>query len=100
MSLCEKDISITEEMEINRKTNAESLVENIAQRFPSESVTVLNALQIFNLKLFPTSISSNQFKRFGLSEIRIFTTHYKIDEEVLKKEWCSFRFELKKIKTK
>ena len=58
LSLCEKDISITEEMEINRKSNwyAESLVENIAQRFPHASATVLNKFEIFNLELFPTSI--------------------------------------------
>lgn len=44
LSLCEKDISITEEMEINRKTNryAESLVENIAKRFPQDSAIVPN----------------------------------------------------------
>ena len=49
--------------------------------------------------MFPTSSSFNQFKCFDLSEIEILATHYKIDE-VLKKEWCSFHFELKEIKTK
>ena len=43
---------------------------------------------------------SDQFKCFGLGEIKILATHYKIDEEVLKKEWFSFRFELKEIKIK
>ena len=33
---------------------------------------------------------SDQFKCFGLSEIKILATRYKIDEEVLKKEWCYF----------
>ena len=89
-------------MEITTKTNryAESIVENIVQRFPSKSVTALtNAFEIFNFELFPTSLSFNQFKCFDLSEIEILATHYKIDE-VLKKEWCSFHFELKEIKTK
>ena len=100
LSLCEKDISITEEMEIKRKTNryAESIVENIAQRFPHKSVTLLNAFEIFNLELFSTTISSTQFICFGLSVIKILATNYKIDELVLKKEWCSFRFELKEFK--
>ena len=46
-------ISVTEEIEINRKTNryAESIVQNIAQKLPNESVTVLNAFEIFNLEL-------------------------------------------------
>ena len=46
-------ISITEEIEINSKTNryAKSIVENIAQRFPNESVTFLNAFEIFNFEL-------------------------------------------------
>ena len=46
-------ISVTEEKEINRKTNryAESIVQNIAQKLPNESVTVLNAFEIFNLEL-------------------------------------------------
>ena len=78
----------------------QSVVENIAQRFPHKSVTLLNAFEIFNLELFSTIISSTQFRCFGLSVIKILATNYKIDELVLKKEWCSFRFELKEFKTK
>ena len=40
---------------------------------------------------------SDQFKCFGLGEIKILATHYKIDEEVLKKEWCYFCFKLKDL---
>ena len=81
-SLCGKDRSITEEMEINRKTNryAESIIENIAQIFTNKTVTVLNAFEIFNLQLFPPSLLFNQFKCFGFNEIKILATHYKIDE--------------------
>ena len=80
LSLCEKDISITEEIGINRKTNkyAESVVKNISQRFPHKSVTVLNAFNIFNLELLPTCLSSNRFKCFRFSEMKILATHYKI----------------------
>ena len=71
-SLCGKNISITEEKEISRKTNryAESMIENITQRFPNKSITVLNAFEILNLELLPTSLSPNQSKCFGLNEIK------------------------------
>lgn len=80
LSLCEKDISVTEEKEIDKKTNkyAESIVKNISQQFPHKSVTVLNAFNIFNLELLPTCLSSNRFKCFGFSEMKILATHYKI----------------------
>lgn len=78
LSLCEKDIPVTEEKEIDRKTNAESIVKNISQRFPHKSVTVLNAFNIFNLELLPTCLSSNRFKCFRFSEMKILATHYKI----------------------
>lgn len=80
LSLCEKDISVTEEKEIDKKTNkyAESIVKNISQRFPHKSVTVLNAFNIFNLELLPTCLSSNRFKCFRFSEMKILATHYKI----------------------
>ena len=79
---------------LKKKQNryAESIVENIGQRFLNESIFVLNAFKIFNLELFPTSLSCNPFKCFGLCEIKILATHDKTDKEVLKKEWCSFRF--------
>ena len=90
----------TEEIEINRKTNRypKSIVKNIAQIFPNES-TVLNPFEILNLEFFPTSLSSDQFKRFGLNEIQISATYYKIDKKVLTKEWCSSCLEFKEIKT-
>lgn len=80
LSLCEKDIPVTEEKEIDRKTNkyAESVVKNISQRFPHKSVTVLNAFNIFNLELLPTCLSPNRFKCFRFSEMKILATHYKI----------------------
>ena len=80
LSLYEKDIPVTKEKEIDRKTNkyTESLVKNISQQFPHKSVTVLNAFKIFNLELLPTCLSSNWFKCFGLSEMEILATHYKI----------------------
>ena len=54
LSLCEKDISITWEIEINRKDNryAESIVEHFPQRFLNKLVTALNAFEIFNLRVF------------------------------------------------
>ena len=87
-------------MEISRKTNRypESIIKKIAQIFPNES-TALNTFEILNLEIFPTSLSSNQFKRFGLNEIKISAIYYRIDKKVLTKEWYSFWFEFKRIKT-
>ena len=73
-------------MEISRKTNRypESIIKKIAQIFPNES-TALNTFEISNLEIFPTSLSSNQFKLFGLNEIKISAIYYKIDKKVLTK---------------
>ena len=43
-------------------------------------------LRYSTYEFFPTSLSSNQFICFGLSEIKFLAMHYKIREDVLKKD--------------
>ena len=84
------------------KKYSNALVKNI-DRFPPETLNVLDAFSIFNVENMP-GVESYVFQMYCSREINVLADHYFIKDDVkkdaLEKEFDSFKFELIKLKKK
>ena len=74
-------------------------MKNINNKFPPETLNVLDAFSIFNIKNMP-GVESYDFQMYCSREINVLADHYYIDDDLkkdaLEKEFDSFKFELTK----
>ena len=85
----------------NKYSNA--LVKNINNRFPPETLNVLDAFSIFNVKNM-RGVERYDFQMYCYREINVLADHYYVNDDVkkdaLEKEFDSFKFELIELKKK
>ena len=81
-----------------------SICGNIDDRFPVASTDVLGAFDVFNVENMPGDSTSNEFKVYGRSEIRLIGQHYfkgdRVKADKLFEEWEDFRYDLVQVKKK
>ena len=84
------------------KKYSNALVKNI-DRFPRETLNVLDAFSIFNVENMP-GVESYVFQMYCSREINVLADNYYVNNDVkkdaLEKEFDSFKFELIKLKKK
>ena len=84
------------------KKYSNALVKNI-DRFPPETLNVLDAFSIFNVENMP-GVESYVFQMYCSREINVLADNYYVNNDVkkdaLEKEFDSFKFELIKLKKK
>ena len=84
------------------KKYSNALVKNI-DRFPPETLNVLDAFSIFNVENMP-GVESYVFQMYCSREINVLADHYYVNNDVkkdaLEKEFDSFKFELIELKKK
>ena len=96
--LCGKVLTDSQErfvQNVNEKY-AKSIIKNIEERFPENSMAILKSLYIFNIDNFPADASSQQFLVHGLEEIDVLVEHYGNSERV-HEQWSDFRFEMQQL---
>ena len=85
------------------KKYSNALVKNIDDRFPLETLNVLDAFSIFNFENMP-GVESYDFQMYCSREINVLADHYYVDDDVkrdaLEKEFDSFKFELIELRKK
>ena len=85
------------------KKYSNALMKNIDDRFPLETLNVLDAFSIFNVENMP-GVESYDFQMYCSREINVLADHYYIDDDLkkdaLEKEFDSFKFELIELKKK
>ena len=85
----------------NKYSNA--LVKNINNRFPPETLNVLDAFSIFNVENM-RGVERYDFQMYCSREINVLADHYYVNDDVkkdaLEKEFDSFKFELIELKKK
>ena len=85
----------------NKYSNA--LVKNINNRFPPETLNILDAFSIFNFENM-RGVESYDFQIYCSREINVLADHYYVNDDVkkdaLEKEFDSFKFELIELKKK
>ena len=78
-------------------------MKNIDDRFPPETLNVLDAFSIFNVENMP-GVESYDFQMYCSREINVLADNYYVNNDVkkdaLEKEFDSFKFELIKLKKK
>ena len=83
------------------KKYSNASVKNIDDRFPPETLNVLDAFSIFNVENIP-GVESYDFQMYCSREINVLADHYYVDDDVkkdaLEKEFDSFKFELIELK--
>ena len=78
-------------------------MKNINNKFPPETLNVLDAFSIFNIKNMP-GVESYDFQMYCSREINVLADHYYVHDDVkkdaLEKEFDNFKFELIELKKK
>ena len=74
------------------KKYSNALMKNINNRFPPETLNVLDAFSIFNIENMP-QVESYDFQIYCYREINVLADHYYVDDDIkkdaLKKEFDS-----------
>ena len=85
------------------KKYSNGLAKHINNRFPPETLNVLDAFSICNIENM-SGVESYDFQMYCFREINVLAAHYYVDNDVkkdaLEKEFDSFKFELIKLKKK
>ena len=83
------------------KKYSNALVKNIDDRFPPETLNVLDAFSIFSIEIMP-GVESYVFQMYCSREINVLAGHCCIDNDVkkdaLEKEFDTFKFKLIELK--
>ena len=78
-------------------------MKNMGNRFPPETLNVLDAFSIFNVENMP-GVESYGFQMYCSREINVLAEHYYVDDvikkDALEKEFDSFKFKLIELKKK
>ena len=86
------------------KKYVDSICNNIDERFPSDSLQILDSFSIFNVEQMPSDVQCAEFKLYGCNEIEAIGQHYFKDDEALSgkllEQWKDMRFELLQLKKK
>ena len=78
-------------------------MKNINNKFPPETLNVLDAFSIFNIKNMP-GVESYDFQMYCSREINVLADHFYVDndaeKDALEKNFDSFKFKLIELKKK
>ena len=85
------------------KKYSNALMKNIDDRFPLETLNVLDAFSIFNVENMP-GVESYDFQMYCSREINVLADHFYVDDDAekdaLEKNFDSFKFKLIELKKK